>query len=736
MKTKSMTIKDNNLYIGKFKATDLANIYKTPLYVFDEAGLREKLDIFKKYFKSDIFECEVVYASKAFLAPYLCDILGEYDFGIDAVSCGDMFLVDRSHFNKNRIILHGNNKSDEELKMAIDLGVEYIVIDNLEELTRLLKIAKNTKKEIHTLIRVNPGIEAHTHKYIVTSALNSKFGESIYDLDRLKKMMNLYKTNDKIIFDGFHAHIGSQINESTAFIEEGKKMYEFIMEFEKETLEKVKVLDLGGGFGIKYLDSDKEINLKEMLTDTVKNLEALFGTSSNLKKIMIEPGRSIIGDNGVTLYKSNGSKVTFGKKRYVFVDGGMGDNIRPALYQAKYTVDIANHMENDKKYLCDVVGKCCESGDIIATDIELGEVSEGDTLVVYATGAYCYSMSMNYNGLTRGACIFVNNDKVSVAIRREEVFDLVNTCVFKEEKMKFFDTHSDMLFDLYNRYEQGEKNRFTSFHVPQLKNSLVRGAIWTMYSSYDFDLINACKIALNELDLSDFKEFNVILGIEGCRNLKKWEDIDILYKMGFRHAMLTWNEENIYATGAKSNPEMGLKEDGKKLLSRMMELGMIVDLAHLNHKSFFEVLDYCKGYDKLIYSHGCCRSLCDHVRNMTDEMMIELKKANGLFGLTLANNFVSKNKDEQDVYHFINHLDYAIKFMGVDNVCFGFDFMDYLSDYGNDNIMDVANATLVYRIVDAMRERGYSDEDINRITWSNFYNKYKDLLYIKGESDE
>ena len=736
MKTKSMKVLNNELYIGEYKASSLAKIYKTPLYVFDEVGLRYKLDLFKENFKSDLFECEVVYASKAFLAPYLCSILSEYNFSIDAVSRGDMFLMKKSHFPMDKVVLHGNNKSDEELKMALEYGVGYIVIDNMEELKRLLAISKGTKKEIHTLIRVNPGIEAHTHKYIVTSALNSKFGESIFDLDRLSEMVSLYKENDKVIFDGFHAHIGSQINESEAFIQEGLKMHEFIESFEKKTNLKVSVLNLGGGFAIKYLDSDKEIDLPVMLKDITNNMEKLFGKNSNLKKIMIEPGRSIIGDNGVTLYTSGGEKKTFGGKRYVFVDGGMPDNIRPALYQAKYTVDNCDNMNPKEKTLCDVVGKCCESGDIVAVDTMMGETKYGDTLVVYSTGAYCYSMSMNYNGLTRGACIFINNKKITTAIRREEVYDLVITCQFKEEKMKVFDTHSDMLFDLYSRYENGERDRFKKFHIPQLKDSIVRGAIWTMYSEYDFDLINACKIALNEIDMTDFKEFNVIFGIEGCRNLKKWEDIDILYNMGFRHAMLTWNEENIYATGAKSNPSMGLKEEGKKLLTRMMELGMIVDLAHTNHKSFFEILDYCKGYNKLIYSHGCVRSLCDHVRNMTDEMMIELKKADGLFGLTLANNFVSKNKDEQDVYHFLNHLDYAIKFMGVDNVCFGFDFMDYLSNYGNDNIVDVANATLVYRIVDAMRERGYTERDIEKITWSNFYNRFKDLIMIKGESDE
>lgn len=734
MKTKSMKVINNEIYIGKYKADDLAKTYKTPLYVYDEVGIIDKVETFKKYFRSDKFECETVYASKAFLAPRICDILKRYGFGIDAVSGGDLFLINKSHFPMEKVVLHGNNKSIEELGMAIDLGVGYIVIDSLDELIRLEKLVKGKKCKVKTLVRVNPGIEAHTHAYIETSLLNSKFGESIYDKEVFLKMAEIYKNSENLLFEGFHSHIGSQINQPDSFIAQGKTMGKFVIDFYKATNLKVKVLNMGGGFAIKYLDSDVEINLKDMLTKMVKNLEEIFSDNVvGLEKLMIEPGRSLIGDSGVTLYTAGASKTTFGGKKYVFIDGGMPDNIRPALYQAKYSVDVANRYESGKKELKDVVGKCCESGDIIATDIMLGDVKEKDTIIVYSTGAYCYSMSMNYNGLTRGTVIFVNEDSVHVAIRKQTFEDLTSTCVFKEEKMKIFDTHSDMLYDLYKRTLNGEENRFTDFHVPQLKNSLVRGAVWTMYSPNDFNLIEAVKIALSKIDLSNLKDFNVLLGLEGLRNLEKWEDIEVLYNLGFRHAMLTWNETNKYATGVAGEATSGLFSDGKKLLSKMMELGMIIDLAHLNEKSFYEVLDYVGDYDKLIYSHGCCRAITDHRRNMTDEQMKALKKVNGLFGLTLANNFVSKNKDEQDVVHFLNHLDRAIEIMSEDNVCFGFDFMDYLSEYGNDNISDVANATLVYRIVEGMRSRGYSEERIEKICWKNFYNKYKDLLYIKGE---
>ena len=734
MKTKSMSIKNNEIYIGKFKASELAKTYKTPLYVYDETGIIDKIETFKKYFVSSKYECQTVYASKAFLAPRMCEILAKYGFGIDAVSAGDLHLINKSHFPMELVVLHGNNKSDEELDLAIDLGVGYIVVDSLDELVRLEKIASRFKKKVKTLVRVNPGIDAHTHAYIETSTLNSKFGESIYDKEIFVKMAEIYKRSEKLLFEGFHSHIGSQINRPDSFIAQGKTMGKFVLEFVKETGLNVKVLNMGGGFAIKYLDSDTEIDLKDMLTKMVKNIEEIFENENvGLEKIMIEPGRSLIGDSGVTLYTAGTSKTTYGGKKYVFVDGGMPDNIRPALYQAEYSVDIANRVLSDNVEARDVVGKCCESGDIISTDIMLGEVKEKDTIIVYSTGAYCYSMSMNYNGLVRGAVVFVNDDKCHVAIKRQAYDDLVATCVFKEETQKVFDTHSDMLYDLYKRTLNGEVNRFKEFHVPQLRNSLVRGAVWTMYSPDDFNLIEACKMAIEKIDLSEFKEFNVLLGLEGLRNLEKWEDIDVLYNLGFRHAMLTWNEANKYATGVAGEKDRGLQEDGKKLLTRMMELGMIIDLAHLNEKSFYEVLDYVGNYDKLIYSHGCVKAICDHRRNMTDDQMKALAKVNGLFGLTLANNFVSKNKDEQDVTHFLNHLDRAIEVMGLENVCFGFDFMDYLAEYGNDNIGDASNATLVYKIIDGMRSRGYSEEKIEKISWKNFYDKYNDLLFIKGE---
>ena len=318
--------------------------------------------------------------------------------------------------------------------MAIDKKVGYIVVDNLGELKKLVKLASEKKSYVKTLVRINPGIDAHTHAYIETSKLDSKFGESIYDIKLLEEMFEEYKNSQYVSLEGFHSHIGSQISASSSFKQEAVKMAEFTKEMNNKYGLNLQTLDLGGGFGIKYLDDDAEINLKEMLQTIVETVSEAFKEEDvKIKTLMIEPGRSLVGDNGVTLYKVGGYKKTYAGVEYAFVDGGMGDNIRPALYQALYTIDVANRVESEEKKVISVVGKCCESGDIVRKGVELPVVKEGDTLVVYSTGAYCYSMSMNYNGLTRGGVIFVDNDKVREVIKKQSLEDLVSTCVFEEE---------------------------------------------------------------------------------------------------------------------------------------------------------------------------------------------------------------------------------------------------------------------------------------------------------------
>lgn len=726
MKTKSMTIKDNNLYIGSYKLSNLAKEYQTPLYIYDEVGIRDKIETFKKYFSSKKFTCEVVYASKAFIAPYLCDILKEYGFSIDAVSLGDLYILEKSGFPMNKVVLHGNCKSIEELKEAIIKEIEYIVVDNYAELSRLDELAKKYNKKVHTLFRVNPGIHADTHAYIETSLLSSKFGESIFDDGVLKIIAEKYKSSENVILDGFHAHIGSQINNPNSFSSEAKTMIEFVCKFEKEYNIKTSVLNLGGGFGIKYLDSDKSVDIPLMMEEIIKTVEE---SPLKINKLMIEPGRSIVGDSGVTLYDCYGKKTTYGHKKYLFVNGGMTDNIRPALYQAKYTVAVASRVESNEKEVYDVVGKCCESGDIVAENVEIGEVHFGDTICVFSTGAYCYSMSSNYNGAMRGAVLFINNDKITIAIKKERPEHMVETYNFNyEEEQKIFDMHSDMLYDLH----YNNKDRLEKYHLKQLKSSVVKGAVWTLYSPDDFNLHEAVLDALDKIKLNDDFDFKIILGFESLRNLPKAEDILIYYDLGFRHAMLTWNEANIYATGVAGDKDRGLTEEGKKLIKIMMEKNMIIDLAHLNEKSFFDIIDVIgNNYSNVIYSHGDLRSICDHRRNITLEEMKALKKVNGILGLTLAGSFIDSKVDNRNLEHFLDHVDLALDIMGEDNVGFGFDFMDYLDEFTNSNIPEVPDATKAYRIIEGMRRRGHSERVIRKITWDNFYNRFKKYLYRK-----
>ena len=729
MKTLQMTEHNNELYLGDYKLSDLAKEYKTPLYVYDEKNIRLKLDIFKNNFQSKNYECKIVYASKAFFCPYLASIISEYHMGIDAVSSGDLYMIHRSNFNMQDVVYHGNNKSEDDLKYANSLNCGLIVCDNFTEIKNIEKL--KLKQDI--LLRVNPGIDAHTHQYIQTSLLNSKFGESIYDVNNICDIVNFCKNSSYVNLLGFHSHIGSSINQAKSFKDATRVMLDFMRDIEDKCDYKFHTLNLGGGFGIKYNDDDASIDLEEMMHSITKEIDECNDKYHlNIKRVMIEPGRSIVGDAGITLYTAGLTKKTFGGLNYLFVDGGMTDNIRPALYQAKYSVDNASCVYGPKeKY--DIVGPCCESGDIVSKDVIVTKPKVGDTIVTYCTGAYGYSMSSNYNGHVRGSVIFVNKDKIRVGIMREDYNDLCSHFPSTSSVLKhrIWDCHSDMLYDLWTKKTRGIKDEFKNYHVNQLSNSVIKGSIWTMYSEFEFDLIEACKIALSEIKMDELKDFEVILGLEGLRNLKRIEDLDVLYDMGFRHAMVTWNEENKYATGAKSNPERGFTEEGYKLLDKMEEKDMIIDLAHLNEKSFYDAINHV--HKNIIYSHGNCKALCKHPRNVTDDQMRALKAKDGLLGLTLADNFIAEAKEERTMERFLEHVKHAINIMGIDNVCFGFDFMDYLSEFPNCNLTDVKDATLAYRIIEGLQSIGLTDEEIDKITYDNFYRRFKDKVVLRGK---
>lgn len=413
---------NNEAYLNNHKLSDIAKEYKTPLYVMDDVHLRKTLDDFKNYFKGSTFNPYVVYASKAFMTPYICNLMTEYNNYMDSVSIGDLYVAQYSGFNMEHIVFHGNNKSIEELEYAIKENVGIIVVDNYHELCLLDTLLKNNKKQ-NILIRVNPGIDAHTHKYIQTAKLSSKFGESIYDAEIIDKLITKIKTSENLNLLGFHAHIGSQIHESEAFITEIDKMVAFQLDICSRYNIQLPTLNLGGGFGIKYEKDEKNLSIKDMMITISNHLDEVLKNQKIIKNIMIEPGRSIVGPAGITLYTCSQIKKTYGGKNYLFIDGGMTDNIRPALYDATYECDIVNKMEDNKEILVDVVGKCCESGDIIRQNVLVPQIEKDDILVVYATGAYNHSMSSNYNNHLKPAVVSVG-ETVKLVSRRESLDDL------------------------------------------------------------------------------------------------------------------------------------------------------------------------------------------------------------------------------------------------------------------------------------------------------------------------
>lgn len=421
----SMEIKDEQLYIGGISSKELVKKHGSPLYVMDEALISKNMETFKAAFKSDRFQTEVVYASKAFLTTGMCQIVDRHGLSMDVVSGGELFTVKSAGFPMERVHMHGNNKTWEELEMCLDYGIGEIIVDNRDELDKLEKVCKEKGKKINVLLRVNPGIEAHTHEYIQTSTYSSKFGESIFD-ENIKDIIKKFIAAEHVELKGFHCHIGSQIFDEKPFFAAMETMLKFIKQMKDEAGLDTTVLNLGGGFGVYYFDGDDAVDFEKFCKEMIKDLESkLDEYEIKLDKVIIEPGRSIVANAGTTLYTVGGTKVTYSGKKYVFVDGGMTDNIRPALYQAEYEGVIANRINEKTEDLVTVAGKCCESGDLLLRDVYLQEAKEGDILAISTTGAYNYSMASNYNRIRKPAVVFVKDGESKVAVKRESYEDLI-----------------------------------------------------------------------------------------------------------------------------------------------------------------------------------------------------------------------------------------------------------------------------------------------------------------------
>lgn len=412
------------LKISGVPVTELAKQYGTPLYVYDEKRLIQQCQSYKQNFMHPDFTTEVLYASKAFSCVGMLRLIKEQDLCVDVVSMGELATALEAGIDANRIYFHGNNKTLEEINYAIEHNVYHFFVDNLQEADALKACIEKTNKVLSVMLRINPCIEAHTHEFIQTANIDSKFGISIYSRDEIKALIQSLKTHKQIVFEGLHAHIGSQIFEKEAFIKEVQTMFSFIKDLEQDGYSCSK-LDLGGGFAIHYTDQDQPIPIHEVcqtILDTCAQQQA--DQKTHVKTIMIEPGRSIVGEAGSTLYTIGFSKQT-PHKRYLFVDGGMSDNIRPCLYQAQYDADVATQMDSRKDQKVCVAGKCCESGDVLIPEIELQPFSQGDLLIVYSTGAYGFSMFNNYNRNLRPAVVFVKDGKSRLIVKRESLGDLL-----------------------------------------------------------------------------------------------------------------------------------------------------------------------------------------------------------------------------------------------------------------------------------------------------------------------
>jgi len=421
----NMKTEENTLVIGGVKTTKLVEEFGTPLYVMDEQLLRDNC---KKYITS--FKCKergnkVAYAGKAFLTLAMCKLIEEEGLCLDVVSGGELYTAYKANFPLDRVLFHGNNKTLEEIEMGVQLGVGTFVVDNLFEIEQLNQMAKNYGRSQNIYLRITPGIEAHTHEYIKTGQIDSKFGFApVGDniINAIKRAIKLENVN----LCGLHCHIGSQIFELTPYEDAAEIMLNLIKRIQDETGYLIGELDLGGGFGIYYSKEDKPRETNEYCGAILDKVDAVC-KEINLEPptLVIEPGRSIAGNAGTTLYTIGSIKNIPSIRKYVSVDGGMTDNIRPALYKARYECIVANRVIYDSKEKVTISGKCCESGDILLNAIKIPSVLSGDLLAMMSTGAYGYSMSNNYNKIPKPAVVMVKDGEARVICKRESYEDII-----------------------------------------------------------------------------------------------------------------------------------------------------------------------------------------------------------------------------------------------------------------------------------------------------------------------
>lgn len=423
---KPLTTKINeagNLEIGGCDLVELAQKHGTPLYVLDEATIRKICADYKTAFLN-YPKVKMMYASKALCTLATSALLSKEGFGFDVVSGGEMYTVYKAGVPMDTVLFNGNNKSVDELTLALELGVGRISVDNFLELSLLNELAKSNNKNVDILLRITPGIECHTHEYIQTGHLDSKFG---FDLTQIDEAVDLILTEYKNLrLHGLHAHIGSQIFETKVYHDEIDILVKEIARLDEKFGLKLDEINIGGGLGVKYTDKDAPPSTFEIAEVIIKSLkESVDKYGIEAPTLLIEPGRSIISTAGVTLYTLGSSKQVPKGKKYAAIDGGMSDNPRPSMYQAEYFAQIANKPAENLAQTVTIAGRFCESGDILIQNINLPEIEEGDILCVYNTGAYNYSMASNYNRVQKPEMVLVNNSQSDIIVKRETLDDLI-----------------------------------------------------------------------------------------------------------------------------------------------------------------------------------------------------------------------------------------------------------------------------------------------------------------------
>ena len=423
---KPITTKHNengHISIGGCDLTELTKKYGTPLYVIDEETLRGICRDYKSAFK-EYKNIKMMYASKALCTSAVVRIIEEEGFGFDTVSAGEIYTLYNSHVDMSKVLFNGNNKTEGEIELALDYGVGRFSVDNFYEAKLLNKVAQIKNKIVNILLRITPGIECHTHEYIQTGQIDSKFG---FDLSQVDSIIELIlKEYKQLNLCGIHAHIGSQIFELKSYSDEVEILIEELVRINSKFGLNLKEMNIGGGLGVKYTENDTPPDVKDLAKAVT---DAMQKHSVNIPTIYIEPGRSIISTAGVTLYSVGSSKTVQLDdriKKFVAVDGGMADNPRPSMYQAKYSAEVANKVNLNEKEAVTIAGRYCESGDILIRDIKLPKLETGDIICVYNTGAYNYSMSSNYNRVEKPAMVLVNNSQSDIIVHRESLDDIIS----------------------------------------------------------------------------------------------------------------------------------------------------------------------------------------------------------------------------------------------------------------------------------------------------------------------